>query len=180
MPNFADVSKCFLAGDSAGGNLAHHLALRVAHAGLKRVRLIGIVSIQPFFAGVGRTESEIRLDGAPLTSVGNTDWMWDLFLPVGSDRDHWAVNLTGPNGSDISGVDFPDTLILVAGIDPLIDRQRKYYEWLKMCGKNVELIEYSDMTHAFYFFPELPQSSQQISNVRDFVNKQLNKMKSLG
>ncbi|KAI9087896.1 hypothetical protein K1719_030226 [Acacia pycnantha] len=177
LPEIADVSRCFLAGDSAGANLAHHLAVRLCQEELRRVKVIGLVSIQPFFGGVDRTESEIRLDGAPLTSVYNTDWMWDLFFPDGSDRDHEAVNVTGPNRLDISGMDLPDTIIFVGGLDPVLDRQRKYYEWLKMSGKKVELIEYPNATHAYYFFPELPQSSQQISRVRDFVNQQLSKMK---
>lgn len=177
LPEIADVSRCFLAGDSAGANLAHHVAVRVGQEEPGRVKVIGLVSIQPFFGGVDRTESETRLDGAPITSVSNTDWFWDIFLPKGSDRDHEAVNVTGPNCLNISGMNFPDTIIFVGGLDPLLDRQRKYYEWLKISGKKVELVEYPNTIHAFYFFPELPQSSQQISRVRGFVNQRLSKMK---
>ncbi|XP_028756505.1 probable carboxylesterase 18 [Neltuma alba] len=177
LPDIADLSRCFLAGDSAGANLAHHVAVRVCQEELQRVKVIGLVSIQPFFGGVDRTESEIRLDGAPITSVGNTDWMWEFFLPDGSDRDHEAVNVTGPNGVNISAMNFPDTIIFVGALDPLLDRQRKYYDWLKKSGKKAEIIEYPNTIHAFYFFPELPQSSQQIYRVRDFVNQRLSQMK---
>ncbi|CAN1336082.1 Probable carboxylesterase 18 [Linum perenne] len=31
-----DFGRCFLAGDSAGGNLAHHVAVRAASSGLSR------------------------------------------------------------------------------------------------------------------------------------------------
>ena len=169
------MSKCFLAGDSAGGNLAHNVAVRVflEREKLREVRIIGLVSIQPFFGGQERTESEIRIQGAPLISVERTDWMWKAFLPEGSDRDHESANVSGPNAVDVEGMDYPDTLVFVSGFDPLMDWQKRYSEWLRKSGKEVELIEYPNMIHAFYLFPELPESSQLISQVKNFVNKRL-------
>lgn len=168
----ADVSRCFLAGDSAGANLAHHVAVRVGREGLRKLKVIGLVSIQPFFGGEERTESEIRLDRIPFLSMKRTDWMWKMFLPKGSDRDHEAVNVIGPNAAvDVAGMDYPDAIVFVGGFDPLQDRQREYYEWLRKSGKKAELIEYPNTIHAFYFFPELPQFSLLISRVKDFVNQ---------
>ena len=171
LPENADVSKCFLVGDSAGANLAHHLAVRVCKAGLQEIRIIGLVSIQPFFGGEERTEAEIKLDGSPLVSIARTDWWWKVFLPEGSDRDHGAVNVSGPNAEDLSGLDYLDTLVFIGGFDPLIDWQKRYYDWLKKCGKKAELIEYPTMVHAFYIFPDLPESTQLIMQVKEFVNK---------
>lgn len=171
LPENADVSKCFLAGDSAGANLAHHVAVRVCKAGLQNIQVVGLISIQPFFGGEERTESEVRLEGSPLVSMARTDWMWKVFLPEGSDRDHGAANVSGPNSEDLSGLDFPDTLIFVGGFDPLNDWQKRYYDWLRKNGKEVQIIEYPNMIHAFYVFPDLPESSQLISQVKDFINK---------
>ncbi|XP_054787641.1 probable carboxylesterase 18 [Prosopis cineraria] len=176
LPDSADLSKCFLAGDSAGGNLAHNVAVRVCRNRLRKVRVIGQISIQPFFGGEERTESETRLPKAPLVSVERTDWIWKVLLPDGSNRDHEAVNVSGPNAVDISGMDYPDTIVFVGGFDPLQDWQRRYYEWLKKSGKEAELIEYPDSIHAFYVFPELPEASQLISEVRDFINKRVSKL----
>ncbi|XP_043697776.1 probable carboxylesterase 18 isoform X2 [Telopea speciosissima] len=171
FPANADLSKCFLAGDSAGGNLAHHVAVRSGRADFKRVKVIGQISIQPFFGGEERTESEIRLVNAPLISVARTDWMWKVFLPEGENRDHEAVNVSGPRAIDISKVKYPATMVVVGGFDPLRDRQRKFYEWLKRFGKEVKLVEYPNAIHAFYVFPELPESSHFITEARDFVHK---------
>ncbi|KAJ7975533.1 Alpha/beta hydrolase-3 [Quillaja saponaria] len=171
LPQIADVSKCFLSGDSAGGNIIHHLAVRVYREGFRVVKIIGLLSIQPFFGGEERTESEIRLDGVPFVSLYHTDWFWKVFLPDGSDRDHQAVNITGPNAIDISGLDYPDTLIFVSGFDPMQEWQRRYYEWLRKSGKEAQLIEYPNAIHGFYLFPELPDSSQFISHVKEFVAK---------
>nr|KYP42265.1 putative gibberellin receptor GID1L3 [Cajanus cajan] len=173
LPENADVSKCFLAGDSAGANIAHHVAVRVGKSGLRGIRVVGLVSIQPWFGGEGGTAAEERLDAVPIVSVARTDWLWKAFLPAGSDRDHGAVNVCGPNSEDLSGLDYPETVVFVGGFDPLQDWQKRYYEWLKNCGKKAELIEYPTMIHAFYLFPELPESSEFISQVKDFITKRI-------
>ncbi|WJX71686.1 hypothetical protein P8452_55656 [Trifolium repens] len=177
LPENADVSKCFIAGDSAGANIAHHIAVQVCKTGLKNLRVIGLVSIQPFFGGEERTEAEIRLEGSPLVSMARTDWHWKVFLPEGSDRDHGAANASGPNAENLSGLYYPDTLVFVAGFDPLKDWQKRYYDWLKKCGKKCELIEYPTMIHAFYIFPNLSESTQLILQVKDFINRVSNNHK---
>lgn len=176
LPANANLSKCFLAGDSAGANLAHHVAVRACRHHFQILKVIGLVSIQPFFGGEERTESEIRLEGAPLVSMSRTDWMWKALLPEGSNRDHEAVNVGGPNAVDISGLDYPETVVFVGGYDPLQDWQRRYYEWLKNSGKEATLMEYPKSIHAFYVFPELPEASQLFYQVKDFVAKRLSKL----
>ncbi|KAG4939801.1 hypothetical protein GLYMA_16G208200v4 [Glycine max] len=176
LPENADLSKCFLAGDSAGANLAHNVAVRVPKSGLRIIRVVGLVSIQPWFGGEERTAAEEKFKGAPLVSMARTDWLWKVFLPDGSDRDHVAANVSGPNSEDLSGLDYPDTLVVVGGFDPLQDWQRRYYEWLKNSGKNVQLIEYPKMIHAFYVFDDLPESSQLITQIKDFINKRISEL----
>ncbi|CAH9109976.1 unnamed protein product [Cuscuta europaea] len=181
LPENADVSRCFLAGDSAGGNLAHNVAKRASEASFRDVKVIGLVAIQPFFGGEERTEAEIRLANIdPLISVARTDWTWRAFLPATEggrevDRDHEAVNVSGPRAVDISKLDFPASMVVVAGFDSLQDWQRRYYEWLKRSGKQTYLLEYPNMIHAFYIFPELPESSQLIQEVKEFIHKQCSK-----
>ncbi|XP_010246597.1 PREDICTED: probable carboxylesterase 18 [Nelumbo nucifera] len=172
FPADADLKRCFLAGDSAGANLAHHVACRASKAEFREVKVIGLISIVPFFGGEERTESEIRLVGAPLVSMRITDWLWKAFLPEGSDRDHEAVNVSGPNAADITSFNHPATLVLVGGFDPLQDWQRRYYEWLRRSGKEAYLIEYPNAFHTFYLFPELPESSLLLSEVKNFVQHQ--------
>ncbi|KAK7364219.1 hypothetical protein VNO80_12719 [Phaseolus coccineus] len=183
LPENADVSKCFLAGDSAGANLAHNVAIRVGkmglqenrvgNLGLRRIRVVGFVSIQPLFGGEERTEAEVKFEGVSLVSMERADWMWKVFLPDGSDRDHQASNVSGPNSEDLSGLDYPDTLVFVGGFDPLQDWQRRYHDWLKNWGKKVHMIEYPNMFHAFYIFQDLPESSHLITQIKDFINTKL-------
>ncbi|XP_061988856.1 probable carboxylesterase 18 [Rosa rugosa] len=165
----ANLGQCFLAGDSAGGNIAHHVAIRASGHEFRQVKVVGMLAIQPFFGGEERTESETRLKNMPLVNIERTDWMWKAFLPEGSDRDHPVANVFGPNAVDISGVDFPATVVFVGGLDQLQDWQKRYYEGLKKRGKQAELVVFPNAIHTFYAYPELDDSSVFIHKVRDFV-----------
>ncbi|KAK4780289.1 hypothetical protein SAY87_016395 [Trapa incisa] len=172
LPFSADLGRCFLAGDSAGGNIAHHVAVRACKSSFEAVKIRGIISIQPFFGGEERTPAEIQMPIAPIVSVERTDWCWKVFLPEGEDRDHWAANVSGPNAVEITGLEgFPAVILFVAGFDPLRDWQKRYYEWLKRSGKEADLVEYPNTIHAFYMFPELPESAQIFSEISDFVSR---------
>jgi acetyl esterase/lipase len=168
-----DVSRCFVAGDSAGGNIAHHVARRYASdaASFGNVRVAGLIAIQPFFGGEERTPSELRLDGAaPIVSIDRTDWMWRAFLPPGCDRSHEAANFASPAAA--AGLDspaFPPVLLAIGGFDPLQDWQRRYGEMLKSMGKDVRVVEYPDAIHAFYVFPGFDDARDFMIRIAEFV-----------
>lgn len=173
LPPNTDLSRCFIGGDSAGGNITHHLTEKALQNGeqFHRVRIAGVVEVQPFFGGEERTESELRLRAAPMINVKRTDLMWRNFLAEGADRNHPAAHVFG---GEAAAVEFPSTVVIVGGNDPLQDWQRRYVEWLSRCGKKVELIEYPNAFHGFYAFPELPEFGLLIDNVVDFVNRHAN------
>lgn len=60
LTGVADFSRVFISGDSAGGNIAHHLAvwLGAGSGRLAPVRVRGYVYLAPFFGGTVRTEFE--------------------------------------------------------------------------------------------------------------------------
>lgn len=56
-----DFRRVFVIGDSSGGNIAHHLAVRLSDGsvtGMSPVRVRGYVLLAPFFGGLTRTKSE--------------------------------------------------------------------------------------------------------------------------
>lgn len=139
-------------------------------------KIIGVVAIQPFFGGEERTESEGELAEVDMiASAKRTDWMWKAFMPD-MDRDHEVINVSGPRAADISKLDFPATMVVVAGFDSIRVWQIRYYEWLKKSGKEAYLVEYPEMIHAFYIFPELPQSGHLISEIKIFIQNQCSKL----
>ncbi|KAH1038314.1 hypothetical protein J1N35_040057 [Gossypium stocksii] len=151
LPKNADPASCFFAGDSVGANLAHHVAVRACRTKLHTMKMIGLISIQPFFGREERSQPDMQLVGSGLVvSVPLTDWCWNAYLPLGSNRDHAVV---------------------VGGFNPLKNWQRRYYEWLLKSGKEARLIEYHNMIHAFYTFPLLPESSHLVVQIKEFIVK---------
>nr|ADE75646.1 unknown [Picea sitchensis] len=174
LPAHADLSRCFLMGDSAGANIVHHVGCRVLAAAeetMSGVRIVGHVLLQPFFGGEKRTPSEARLVGAPIVNMENSDWHWKAFLPVGADRDHPAANVFGPNAPDISALPLPPTLVVVGGHDPLQDWQLGYVEHLRKIKKDVELLFYGEGIHGFHVFYQIEVSSKLISELRSFMTR---------
>ncbi|KAJ1685952.1 hypothetical protein LUZ63_017342 [Rhynchospora breviuscula] len=169
-----DWSSCFLSGDSAGANIAHHVARRFCTEATSsiRIKLAGVISIQPFFGGEERTESEIRLEGAPLVSMERTDWLWKAFLPEGADRNHEAAHVF--NQTTELGSAFPPVLLVIGGYDPLQDWQKRYHEMLKKKEKEVRLLEYPNVVHAFYLFP-FEESKQLLAEIKAFVDEKRSK-----
>ncbi|KAH6809369.1 hypothetical protein C2S51_027152 [Perilla frutescens var. frutescens] len=177
LPAKADLGKCFIGGDSAGGNIAHHVTVRAIQnlEQFNNIRIIGHLGLQPFFGGEERTESELRLTRAPMITVKETDVFWRDFLPAGADRDHPAANVFGGRANSLKNLDdFPSILVIIGGHDPLQDWDRRYVDWLKNFGKRVELIEYPNAFHGFYAFQGLSEFALLIEDVANFVWKQVN------
>nr|ABQ53633.1 esterase [Cucumis melo] len=171
FPKKSDFGRCFIAGDSAGGNIAHHVVVRSSDYNFKKVKIRGLIAIQPFFGGEERTESEIRFGRSPTLNLERADWYWKAFLPDGANRNHGAAHVFGEDGVNISAVKFPATLVIVGGSDQLRDWDRKYYEWLKKAGKEVELVEYPKAIHGFYVISELPETWLLIEEAKNFIEK---------
>ncbi|KAI4968882.1 hypothetical protein ZWY2020_046212 [Hordeum vulgare] len=62
LAQYADPGRTFLAGDSAGGNIAYHTALRATHDDTI-MDIEGLVIVHPFFWGLERLPAEKVSDG---------------------------------------------------------------------------------------------------------------------
>ncbi|CAL5378787.1 unnamed protein product [Camellia sinensis] len=63
LKEYVDFDRVFFAGDSAGGNIAHNMAIRVRLDGAK---LVGMVLIHPYFGGKARLDLKVLT----VTSLG--------------------------------------------------------------------------------------------------------------
>ncbi|KAJ6847032.1 putative carboxylesterase 15 isoform X1 [Iris pallida] len=171
----ADLGNVIVMGDSSGGLIAHHLAVRLgladARAELAPVRVSKYVLLGPFFGGVERTKSEADCPKDTFLNLALTDQFWRLALPVGADRDHPLVNPFGAGeggGASLEPVEFEPTLVVVGECDLLRDRGVEYCERLKELGKPVELAEFEGQGHGF--FTNEPSSESAIKLMR-LLNK---------
>lgn len=131
--------------------------------------MAGLLSVQPYFGGEERTESELALDGvAPIVSLRRSDFWWRAFLPAGATRDHPAAHVTEDNVG-LAEEGFPPVMVVVGGFDPLQDWQRRYADVLRRKGKRVTVAEYPDGFHGFYGFPELDDAWKVLEDMKAFV-----------
>eukprot|EP01018_Ginkgo_biloba_P039749 Gb_36988 [translate_table: standard] len=156
----------FLAGDSSGGNIAHHVARRAVESGIP---IAGNILLTPMFGGQRRTDSERRLDGKYFVTLQDRDWYWKAFLPEGADRNHPACNPFGPDGPKLDAINFPKSLVVVAGLDLLQDWQLNYVEGLRRAGKDVNLMFLEQATIGFYLLPNTDHFYDLMDEIKRFV-----------
>lgn len=164
LASFADFSRCFFMGDSSGGNMVYHLALRVCQSQLAPLRVQGLIIVQPFFGGQLRTATELRLENDEHVPLAGTDWLWRTALPKGADRDHPIANPFGPASRHCKAFSLPTTLVIVASKDPMQDRQLQCYATLKEAGVEAQLLQYEG-SHGF----QMQDGPTSASFIRDVV-----------
>ncbi|XP_050216447.1 probable carboxylesterase 17 [Mercurialis annua] len=116
----ADLSRVFLSGDSAGGNIAHHVGMRAIRCRVPCVTIKGLLLIHPYFGSEKRTEKEMS-DGAA-SDVEMNDMFWGLSLPEGANRDYYGCNFEMHYVSAAEWSEFPAAVVYVAGLDFLKER----------------------------------------------------------
>ncbi|XVF89305.1 hypothetical protein PTKIN_Ptkin19aG0119700 [Pterospermum kingtungense] len=147
----ADLSHVFLSGDSAGGNIAHHVAIKEIRNDALQVKIKGLLLIHPYFGSEERTDRE-RADGAA-SYVAMNDMFWKLSIPDCSNRDYFGCNFEKEDVSEDEWRVFPAVVVYVAGLDFLKERGTMYAEFLQRKQvKNVKLVETERESHVFHVF----------------------------
>ncbi|KAH9313840.1 hypothetical protein KI387_022467 [Taxus chinensis] len=172
LQSHSDFSKIFVMGESAVGNIVHHLGMWAsaeAENGME-IKIKGMILLYPYFGGEDRMPSEEGgLSRFPLEYL---DAFWRLALPVGSNKDHPFCNPVGKHSEDLdSGVSIPPMLFVVPGRDMLRDKQLQYCEFpKKKCVKEVEVVLLEDEDHGFIHVNVDGQSSVELHRcISDFI-----------
>ncbi|XP_038896586.1 probable carboxylesterase 17 [Benincasa hispida] len=152
-----DLSRVFLSGDSAGGNIVHNVAIKSIKSNISNLTIKGLLLIHPYFGSEKRTENE---KGRGVEGfVEMNDMFWRLSIPTGCDRDYFGCNYE-TNAQQVSKEEwnhFPNVVVFVAALDFLKERGELYAKFLqKMKVKEVKLIEAANESHVYHVFH--PQS----------------------
>ncbi|KAL5559806.1 hypothetical protein UlMin_036017 [Ulmus minor] len=151
----ADLSRVFLSGDSAGGNITHNVALRAIVDNIKYANIRGLLLIHPYFGSEKRTDQE--KDEGAAGAVAMNDMFWRLSIPEGLTRDYFGCNFEKAELSPSQWLEFPAVVVYVAGLDFLKERGVMYAEFLQKKGvREVKLVEAEGENHVFHVFH--PQS----------------------
>ncbi|XP_022976179.1 probable carboxylesterase 17 [Cucurbita maxima] len=168
----ADLSRVFLAGDSAGGNIVHHVALKTMKTNISNLTIKGLMLIHPYFGSEKRTEKE-KAEGVE-GFVEMNDMFWRLSIPKGSNLDYFGCNYEN-NTQEMSKEEwskFPNVVVFVAGLDFLKERGELYVNFLQQKWvKVVKLIEAVDESHVFHVFrPESEPTRLLQMQMTEFMN----------
>ncbi|KAJ7966175.1 Alpha/beta hydrolase fold [Quillaja saponaria] len=165
----ADLSRVFLSGESAGGNIIHHVAVKAIKNSACHVKIKGLLSIHPYFGSEQRTENEMADDAA--RDVEMSDMYWRLSVPEGSNRDYFGCNIEKTELSVTEGIQFPAVVVYVAGLDFFKERGVKYAKFLQSKGvKEVKLVEAEGESHAFHVINPLSEATRLLQrNMSDFL-----------
>lgn len=151
----ADFGRVFLAGDSAGGNIAHNMVTRVGVDGLGQcVKIAGMILAHPFFGN------------------DKPDRIWSFICPED----------TGVNDPRLNPASKPDLLaklgcgkvmVCIAGKDFLRERGWSYYEALQKSkwGGELDLVETEGEDHVFHLFnPTCEKAGLLMKLMASFIN----------
>ena len=138
-----DTKRLAIGGDSAGGNLAAATSQALA-AGLKgalkfQVLVYPVTDLtcsQPAYKDLGT--------GYPLTEARMKAYI-DMYVAKSAD-------ITDPRASPLlakSLVGQPSAIVILAGLDPLVDEGRAYAEKLRAAGVAAEVADVPDHPHGF-------------------------------
>ncbi|POO01406.1 Arylacetamide deacetylase [Trema orientale] len=174
LSDVADFGNVFISGDSAGGNIAHHLAIRLGKESPEfgPVMVRGYVLLAPFFGGTVRTKSEAEGPKDAFLNLELIDRFWRLSIPIGESTDHPLVNPFGPFSSSLEEVVLDPILVVAGGSDLLKDRAENYARRLKDWGKKIEYAEFEGQQHGFFtIYPNSEPSNELMSIIKRFINE---------
>ncbi|CAL5046757.1 unnamed protein product [Urochloa decumbens] len=152
----ADLSRVFLAGCSAGANIAHNTAVRAAAPGAlpDGVTLRGLALVHPYFTGSEAVGSEVAF--APeIRGFMERTWRYVVSETVGLDDPRVCPFVDEAARKVAAGIPCECVLVCVAENDVLLkERGLWYYRELKAsgyAGEVEELFESKGVDHAFHF-----------------------------
>ncbi|BFG15347.1 hypothetical protein CerSpe_016210 [Prunus speciosa] len=167
LAKFGDFDRLYIGGDSAGGNIAHNLAMK---AGLESlcggVKVLGAFLSHPYFWGSKPIGSEPKGEDFENTLEYKG---WDVVYPSAPGGiDNPMVNPAGEGARSLAGLGCSKLLMCVAGKDQLRDRGVWYCDLVRESGwkGEVELFEVEGEEHCFHL-----RSETETENVKKLLKR---------
>lgn len=167
--NHGDFHRVFVGGDSAGGNIAHNIAMRAgAEALLGGVKVLGAFISQPYFFGSKPIGSEpVAGDEKSVPFL-----VWDFVYPSApGGHDNHMINPMARGAPSLAALGCSKLLVCVAEKDVLRKRGVWYYEAVEKSGRQgqLEMLEVEGEDHAFHIHnPESENARKMLNRFADF------------
>ncbi|KAI4372364.1 hypothetical protein MLD38_010605 [Melastoma candidum] len=165
---FADLRRVFLAGDSAGANIAHYVALRFGTSEeLTGIEIEGAMLVHPFFWGSEPVEGEPK--GPEISKF--VEGLWSFICPDTSGIDDPRMNPA--KDPDLGRLRCRRVIVFVAEKDGLRHRGVHYAEILRQSGWGGEVTvdEAKGCDHVFHLFdPGCDEAEEMMKTTVNFIN----------
>ncbi|CAM0870665.1 unnamed protein product [Alopecurus aequalis] len=177
---YADPGRTFLAGDSAGGNIAYNTAVRASRGtSLLDLDIEGLIIVHPYFWGADRLSSSEKVwDGVamftPETIHRTAPLLWPFVTAGRLGVDDPRMN---PLDDDIALLTCQRVLVAVAGKDSLRHRGSRLAARMRDCAwavdeRAVTLVESEAEDHGFHLYNPLRASSKILmDSIVQFINQ---------
>ncbi|KQK19016.1 hypothetical protein BRADI_1g45960v3 [Brachypodium distachyon] len=167
-----DKSRVFLAGDSAGANIAHNVAARVAAQGLPTpgaAAIVGVLLVHPYFWDASNAmgpELETRIRG---------EWRFTWARPEAQVDDPRLCPTCAPGAAPrLAALPCERVMVAVAGEDFLAAKGRAYYAALLASGwrGEAELVDTPGQGHVFHLLrPWTEAAAEMLDRVAAFIDR---------
>lgn len=144
-----------IAGDSAGGNLAAAVALRLRDRG--EGGLAAQLLIYPVTDAAGATRSYVENAEGYFLEAETMRWFWSHYLSGAPPTPESSVI----DAADLGGL--PPAIVVTAQYDPLRDEGVAYARRLEEAGVDVTLVECDGLIHGFFGMTEYVESAASYS-----------------
>ncbi|KAL2457741.1 putative carboxylesterase 2 [Forsythia ovata] len=158
LNEFADFDRVFLAGDSAGANIAHNTAIRVSLDEFgSGIKIVGIILVHPFFGN------------------GKTDNLWMFICPETSGSNDPRLN-PAADLDLLSKLGCNRVLVCTAGKDRFKERGLIYYDAVKNSNwkGEIEIFDIEGEDHVFHLFKSTCENAVLLlKKIVGFMNQNL-------
>ncbi|KAJ1376261.1 Alpha/Beta hydrolase fold [Sesbania bispinosa] len=163
--------RVFLAGDSAGANIGHYMAVRLHVLSSGQFKVPGLIMVHPYFWG----KEPIGVEITDPERKKMVDKWWDFVCPSDKGNDDPLINPFVEEAPDLKGVGCNKVLVTIAEKDILRERGKLYHKKLVNSGwkGTAEFYETRGEDHVFHIFnPNSDKAKSLIKRIAAFINEQ--------
>ncbi|KAL6883705.1 hypothetical protein ACP4OV_011119 [Aristida adscensionis] len=183
LAEHGDAARLFVAGDSAGGNIAHNVALRAGRSGgglPGGARIEGMVLLHPYFRGEARLPSE----GTDPAALEASRRIWRFVCAGRYGLDHPFVNPLALPAAEWAALGCRRAMVTVAELDSMRDRGRRYVEALRgsaWAGEEAVLYQTDGAGHVYFLEKKAGgKAEKEIAAIASFVASSSSSQARLG
>ncbi|KAL6535320.1 hypothetical protein OROMI_026694 [Orobanche minor] len=165
-----DLNRIFIGGDSAGGNIAHHIALRAGSEPLPgNVKIVGAILSHPYFVGSKPIGSEPKDDIERLLYR-----LWVFVYPSAPGGiENPLINPLVDGAPGLSGLGCSKMIVCLSEKDVLAAEGLAYAQKVRESGwkGEIEVVEVEGEDHCFQIFdPENEKAKNLIKRLACFIS----------